>query len=271
MERMNNEIERSITHEEAIRRRGIFNKTKLLIKIISGILLLVFGWLNFKDLPYIALIDDDLTLILLQLVLAIYFISWIRGTMVDLKDEEYTFLLAPNKGKMTSMAVGTIFMLGALFAILCWTHNNFKIFSIALFVFFLIDKMSNIYLVNFVKPTINNIKRIHSENGNYTGYLSVETIEEFLSGKYINWRFAIGISIISILILFSYTNIPSLISSNLNIQPPKLILVLLVLLYVFVIESWIWYKRLKRKIFLEILEKIKANYNLTIKNENNEG
>jgi len=181
-------VETPITHEESIKRKEIIEKVKMLIKIVAWILFSFFGWLNFKDFPVVALLNDEFADIFLKVTLALYYISWILGTSTDLKDEEYTFLVAPAKGKITMWAITIIFALGALFAVLCWA-DDFRIFSVFLFIFFTGDRLGNLYLVRKVKPDIEKSIKIYTKNKNFTGLLSIQSIDEFLSGKYINRRY----------------------------------------------------------------------------------
>ena len=261
--------ETPITHEESIRRATIIKRVKLMIRTVATILLFFFGWLNFKDFPYIELLDDDFADILIKISLALYYLSWVFGTSTDLKDEEYTLLIAPNKGKIKSMAVGTIVMLGLLFAILCWA-KDFRVFSISLFLFFLVDRLGNIYLGRYIRLAIDESKKVYIENENFIGLLSINSIDEFLSGKYINWRFGIGIFVVSIMVLFSFTDLPAKIATLVNIKSPDLLIVSLIFLYVVVIELWIWYKRLRRKIYLNVLSEINNDYQLITKYDTDE-
>lgn len=261
--------ETPITHEESIRRGTIVKRVKLMIKTVATILLFFFGWLSLKDFPYIELLNDDFSAILLKISLGLYYFSWIFGTYADLEDEEYTLLIAPNKGKITNMAVGTIAMLGLLFAILCWA-KDFRVFSISLFLFFLFDRLGNIYLVRYIRPAIDESKKKYIENENISGLLSINSIDKFLSGKYINWRFGIGILIVLIMVLFSFTELPVEISVFFGIKSPDLLIVFLIFLYVVVIELWIWYQRLRRKIYLQLLIEIDEKYQLNLKEDTDE-
>lgn len=256
-----------IEHDETIKRSRIIKNVEKLIKAVGSILLLFFGWLTLKDFPLISLINDDSASILLKFTLVIYYSSWIFGTSVDLNDEDYTFVIAPNSGKLTKMAITIIFMMGLLFAILCWSES-FKVFSISLLVFLLIDFLGNKYLNNFVKKAMEESESKYISSKNYLGYKSLQTIKHFLNGSYVKWRFFVGFIIIFILIIFSYTNISTLFSHFLNVEK-QLILSITFFIYVATIEIWIWYKRLMRKIQLSILDEINNEFSL-VKKQNNE-
>lgn len=252
-----------VEHDETIKRSRIIKNVEKLIKTVGSILLLLFSWLTLKDFPITSLINTNSAAILMKSALIIYYLSWILGTSVDLQDEDHTLIIAPNGGKLTKMAIGIILMMGLLFAILCWS-DNFKVFSLSLFIFLLIDFLGNIYLNKFIKKAFKDSESIFISNNNYYGYKSLQTIKHFLNGAYVKWRYMIGFILIIILIILSYTNISVLLSNFLKIEK-QLILSFLFLIYVLTIEVWIWYQRLTRKIKLLILNDINQEFSLVKK------
>lgn len=250
---------------ETIKSKAFFNTIKFWLNIISGTILLVFGWLNFKDFPYMALLDADSFGILLKVSLSLYYLSWVAGMTSDLKDEELIVVIAPNKGKLAWMALGIMFMLGFLFAILCYIED-IKLFSISLLIFFVFDKISNIYLIRHVRPALEESRALFLKENDYLRAFSIKSIEDYLAGPYYNLRFASGMVIIFLMIFISFfeINLPSV--GGFQFKPSEVVIILF-FIYVLVIESWMWFKRFKRMIYLDIINDLNQENLVLTKNE----
>src|SRR5260221_1223864 len=110
--------------------KRIFKRTKTIIKIVAWTLAASFTWLELYHLPIFPMLTDRFSSVFLKIIIAIYYISWIAGPLKDLEDEEYVLLIAPNKGKLTILAIVTILTLGVLFGWLCLAHT-YQEFAIA--------------------------------------------------------------------------------------------------------------------------------------------
>lgn len=248
-----------LSHEESVKRTKIIKRVKVVIKSVGLMLLFFFGWLNIKDYSYSLLLNDAFSEVLLKGSLAFYYTSWILGSSADLNDEEYTLLVAPNSGKLTWMAISIIILMGGLFGILCWT-DDLKYFSISLFLFLLIDKLGNVFLNRFIRYSIEESKKTYMLCNNYIGYLSLLSVQNFLTGKYIKWRFTVGFVLIITMILYSFTNLPNIVAEILQLDSPKIIFSIIFFVYVLTIEIWVWKVRLKRRVYFQILNEINQDY-----------
>lgn len=240
------------TYEESKRLSKIFKTTKTLIATMSTVLLFFFGWLEFKNIT-LPMFDEKFANAFYKIVLALYFFCWVFGTNTDLSDEEYTLVIAPNKGELTNLAIGMLFAIGVLFGILCWVHT-YKAFAIALTVFFGFNIISWRFLLKFLKPTLDVNKKKVAKS--IIGKFKIEIIEKYLWGNWQWFRFGIGFLVLIIINILAFTNLSQVIASFLKIPSSQFIFVFSIFIFICVMEIYIWYIRLCRKISLKVLTDI---------------
>ncbi|MCX6230366.1 MAG: hypothetical protein NTZ33_02370 [Bacteroidetes bacterium] len=245
-----------VLHKDPTLHKMIKN-TKTFIRITGVILTFNFVWLEFHELPLIPLFTNTFSSVFFKIILALFFASWIAGTSKDLEDEESALLVAPNKGKLTMLAIGTIVILGVLFAWLC-KANTYSEFAIALSVFYIFNIISWYYLKLFVKESINESIKKYEEVNDIYGLKKIKTIEDFLLGKWQVKRFAYGFIFLVILNILAFTNYSQNISTLIDIPSTQFIIVLSFFMYLGEMEIWIWLKRIKRDITFELIEEFKV-------------
>lgn len=243
---------------------------KALIKYIGAALVIFFTWLQFKEIPAPE-INDKLSSTFLRVTLTLCYLSWIYGTITDLNDEEYTFIIAPNRGKLTKTSVGMIFMAGILFALLCLSAVSLRFFTIVLTLFSISGKIGEIYMGKFVGPAIEESKTRYSEANDYLGLLSIIAIEQYIMGKWFWKRFFVGSIILVFVNLLSFTELSVVLAAKLHIQSSSFVIVSSIFIYLFVMELWIWYKRIKRKLYLELLADLNKDFILVPNNSEDDG
>lgn len=253
-----------ISHEESLRRSKIISNIRKLMNIVGSLLCFFFAWLSIQNISFGPILNDYSASIILKATLLVYFSSWIAGISLDLSDEEHCLLVAPNKGNLTKMAIGIILGIGALFAILCMS-KNFRLFSVCLFVFFLVDWLGNKYINYYAKTSIEKSKIKYVKNENYIGYMQMQSLQYYLFGRFNQLRYLIGFILILILIFFSFTNLPTLVAERFGLGSSQLILSLIFSVFVLIVETMMWYARLKRVFIFKTLQYIEQEYRVVKK------
>lgn len=256
------EVKPSELKDEVAEMSKIFKKTKTLIRVIAIILVSVFTWLEFHDLitskEVIPMFTDKFSDILFKVILALYYISWVAGTSVDMKDEEYTLLIAPNKGQLTITATTTILVLGFLFAWLCGT-NTPQSFALALSTFFIFNVIGWFYLKFFIKEAIDKSIDKYIRTKDPLGLYKIKIIQHFLWGRWQTYRFITGFFLLVVINIFAFSDLSLKIKEAVMSPSSQFFIVLIFFLYVFIFEIWIWYVRVERNFTFKIIKKIKED------------
>jgi hypothetical protein len=117
----------------------VYRKTRRVIGIIAGLLAILFLIILFRNLKMYKAINCIGADFIWGFSLSIYFVSWVKGTLVDTDLREDVHLDFPNDNKRLWEALGVVALLAVAAIALCWTESNLKEFSITLIIFMLVD------------------------------------------------------------------------------------------------------------------------------------
>jgi len=248
----------------------LYSKTEKIIKLFAGILALFFGYLEFRGTK-VPFMTDDWAEFILKISLAVLYSCWIFGCIADLRAENYTFEVYPNKNKLTVKSLAVIIILAILFGILCWA-NTFELFTIALSALFLFNVFSWRFIVKFAQPTFDENRIIAINN---FGYEYQKILENYLLGSWQWYRFAFGAFLIILLNFLIFTKLHIIVASILGCSTQVLISLSL-FSYVIILETWVWAKRIERILSFKILDSIDDRYIIkrkhpVLKSEEDEG
>jgi len=238
----------------------IFKRTRLFITFFASALGLYFGFLQLSGIEIDPFKNDEFADILMKINLLIYYLGWLNGTLMDLKDEEAIFILPPNKGKFTASAIGTLIILAILFFLLCSFRSNY-VFVLILDGFLIANVISWKYLINFISNSVKENKEFYSnENKNYKSIYLNLMIDVYLKGNWQWWRFGIGAFILIIINVLVFTQLAQIISIRFNMHSAELVKAIGFLIFITVTEGWIWIMRLKRRTQIELIDTLDENY-----------
>jgi hypothetical protein len=240
------------------------------IGIIAFVLPLLFAYLSFKDVPIQdilkSLSSQSAASILWKITLTIYFLAWVFGTKNDAEDQELVYRHVPDRGRLSSQSIGVIAGIFVLMAILLWSPN-FELFAGALSAFFLFNIFAWRYLVStIVNPSVEASLASIRSRGDYVGGEELLVVADYLRGRWQWYRFSLGALIIVglwglVAIKYLQIKIPGIPES----VSWELAQVFGIIIYVVVLELWIWSKRLQTKIALDFLEDFAERYTLVPK------
>ncbi len=93
------------------REKTIYKNVKLFISISAFVLGVLFTWLQIDLALFKPIFIDETANLLFKLSMVLYYFSWILGANADLRDEEYTLRVYPNKNKISMIGVSTLVLL----------------------------------------------------------------------------------------------------------------------------------------------------------------
>jgi hypothetical protein len=186
------------------------------------------------------------------------------GTRTDADDQELIYRNVPNKGQLGFGSIGVIFGICVLGSILLWSPS-FEFFTLALSLFLLFNIFSWQFLIrNVVKPSLDMSLAESTRRGDFIGCEQLHTIRRYLCGGWQWWRFAagggviVGLGFLAILRNYWHFELRS------DLLSWELLQALGMLLFVCVMEIWIWIERLRTKISLEIFNNFRERYTLSL-------
>jgi len=240
-------------------------KARSIIYFFSLALGLIFTYLKLKGISLVPFINDLSVEFILKISLTVYYFSWIVGLSSDINDQVIVQIKGLEK-KYLSPAWPIAFMVFIGFALLCYV-NNFKAFTIALLMFWIINLFGWIYLVIFIldKMFVDSQKEYQMSNS-FSLSEKLEVVKNYTEGNWQWIRFIIGLIIIIIAILLPYTPLSLLASKYLKISS-EIINAFSVSVYIIFMETLMWIMRIKVKVSLQFIEKMDNKYQIKLKKE----
>jgi hypothetical protein len=288
-------------HKKHIEKEAFFNNLKKWIQRASYLLILLFAWLQIKEvfIQNPPLMDDKFIQILIRVVVALWYTSWVFGLNLDIENDRTVIIKIQNRGKLDSRTLGVIISLIISFAVLFELLDlsllsnilpeqkltfDFKIecFVIALSLFHFMGRYSEVYTGKMAKGIISENKKIYEDDKDYLGLLSIGVIENyFYKANWLRTRFIAGTFMIIFINIITFTDLGKYVAEKLTENSSKvfsvvinvsanLVIVLSIAFFIIMMEGWNWYKRVIRNFSLKMLTEIKDinEYSLLPKNEN---
>ena len=243
-------------------------KARFILSFFSLALGLIFTYLKLKGISLVPFINDLSVEFILKISLTVYYFSWIVGLSSDINDQVIVQIKGLEK-KYLSPAWPIAFIGFIGFALLCYV-NNFKVFTIALLMFWVINLFGWGYLVIFIldKMFVDSQKEYQRSNS-FSLYEKLEVVKNYTEGNWQWIRFIIGLLIIIIAIVFAFTPISLLVSRYLRISS-EIINAFSVSVYIIFMETMMWIMRIKVKVSFQFIEKMDNKYHIKVKKESKE-
>ena len=244
----------------------IFKRTRLYITLIASALGLYFGFLEISGIETAVFKNDEFADTLMKIALLIYYLAWLNGTLMDLKDEEAIFILPPNRGKYKFTAIVTMITIAVLFFTLC-SFKSKQIFVLILDIFMIVNILSWQYLIEFISKSVKENKEFYLNENKYFKFIFLKIlIDDYLKGNWQWWRFGIGIIILIGINILVFTDLSIMISGKLNLNSAELVKAISFFIFITISEGWIWFMRLQRRTSLELIDSLDEDYYLSKRN-----
>lgn len=173
-----------------------------------------------------------------------------------------------GRHKLTYHSFGLMILFGIVMAALLWAANDDRLFAAALTIFFLFNIGGFAYILWFVTPIMKASETKYRQGRNYFSLAQLELVSHFMNGAWQRIRFTVGLVMVAIMnaICFSdtvRTAIANLIAQFAAIDAAQLALRLptfMFVIFVALLEGWIWVQRGRIKIALDVLEELSARF-----------
>lgn len=233
------------------------------VGLFAGLLAAIFGWLQFKEIDFGPLTHDLSARAVFRLALFLYYAAWATGLPWDACEQELVYVKGPGQRRVLrdSLAIGGL--VTGLFFLMLWV-DSYQTFAIFLALFLVLNVIAWLYLVKIILPDIVASSETHYAT--WTNYIGLEQLHlvftRYLTGAWQWWRFGTGALLILIINILASTTLAAAAGPKLALSADMCIS-LTILLYVAVMEGWIWIWRLRVKAGLWQLEDIRDKYDLT--------
>ena len=221
------------------------------VRFILGIAVVVpplfFMYLQFRNVDIKPVISNVTAEWLRKISLFLYYSAWVYGCRFEIRKQEATYIVTTGKFSKNVKKNAILFavLLTGVFLILCWVGDDYKKLSIFLAIFWLVNFVGFFINKRIVTPSIEGSYRLFKAEGNLASELRLKFVDEYIRGKWQIYRFLAGSAFVAILVILSFYATFQLIPS------------VTFLCYVVFVEGWIYSKRFKLSISLNIPKKIR--------------
>jgi hypothetical protein len=234
-----------------------------LITAVTLTLPVVFAWLKFHDVDFAPIAKDITADVIVKCTLAFYYLCWVAGLRSDTSDQELVFVQVPDWRHVFIGGTSIGFLIAIVFGILCYV-NSPREFAVFLAIFLTINVLSWLYLVKIVlPPTFHESENIYQQKKKFVKLEQLRLVFNwYLCGRWQWTRFVAGAVIVALMIWMSFSYSVGRSAMQLGTHSIKLeiIISLIILLFVAVMEIWIWYMRLRVKAGLRLLDDMQYIY-----------
>lgn len=232
-------------------------------KAVASMLAILFAWLKFRGLDLGIAFKSISGQLLFQGSLALYYFCWIFGLINDTREQELIYLEPPKKVIVGCIGFGIIFL--ALFSALC-AVDTVKLLALFVLVFMAMNIVAwKVYIRYFLGSATTKTRTDYKTVNDFIGMEKLHVVYDlYLCGNWQWCRFILGGIIVVSLVLSAF--IPAIAiwvdgispGSGANVVPA------LFLLFVLVMEGWIWAMRFAVKKQLVLLDELASRYMLHI-------
>jgi len=235
------------------------------ITVAGLILTSVFAWVLFRN---VSLPPDMIKLeheYLQSFVLALYYLCWIAGTKFDCATQKLVYLTDPQKRKFPVTSVMVVGMLILVAAGLFGTKDNEKLFSCFLTGLVIANVLAWLHLLTRVIPIIKASAKRYREREYFLGLERLYLVAYYINGRWQWYRFFGMITIVSLLLLVSFSDWIRLKFAAVFSQPATFYAIipdLILLVFVLFAESWIWAERVRTRLAMSVIDSLDDYYRL---------
>jgi hypothetical protein len=237
------------------------------IRVISVVLPLLYAWLSFRDLSLGEIVNtlanSTILDVLWKLTLLVYYTGWVVGTSIDTNFHEDVSVRAPFGGQLPLQAAGLLVVFLIVAALLLYSRT-FEQFVLFITVFYATCLVGYRYIVReFSRPMIEESRAAYSADNDHFGLERIAIFERYMMGRWQFWRFMVGWLIIATMIALAVLNrvlggsIPFL-----RDVPIEFVQLVGMVCFILILETWIFYMRLKTIAALGALDDLSARYDL---------
>jgi hypothetical protein len=135
------------------------------VKVIGGILLVFFAWLQLKSVPLGTIVQNTTPEILIKATLVLYYACWVGGATFDTWVQQRVFVADPKRGKLTLDLFAVMAGFFVVAFALVWASLHQELFVLVLLVFVIANFAGWNLIVRRIRPTISSSEKVLFEGG----------------------------------------------------------------------------------------------------------
>lgn len=236
-------------------RKRVVNEAKLVNRALGAVVVVlgaIFGIGKLKDVPTLPMLEDTWARFFFNLALWLYFFAWIAGARSDLGAQERVIQRLQGFSGRIRKALALAGLLVAVFVALSYVHG-FIAFCGALGVFLAMDCASWwLFYRRILKPLFDDSRTVASANPWLIRQIDI--VDRYMSGRWRYVRWAVTGALLAALGAASALGTTESFAIRVGPLTGETVNGLGILLYVLVLEAWIWYHRLQRDAQLDLVE-----------------
>lgn len=241
------------------------------LNFFSTIIILLYGFLQWRDLPIVAILNNGDPSLVLQVTLFILFFSWVIGINIDVNMQSAVYIHTRDGRSISKSAMGVLMLHFISALLLLWARKSVQDFAIAITIF----SFASIALMHVthrtIRPIVDKSRGIYLRLGDNFGAEQSNILETYLAG-YWTWVRAglllvllVGVNLICF-ISAAREFLLRWIGEGLNeavaaALAPWLAL-LAVVVFLLVAEGWQWANRLQASATVRALGLLRDKYTL---------
>jgi hypothetical protein len=246
--------------------------TRAIIRAAALVFGLLVAYLQIKDIRPDALLTPHSADIIWRLALIFYYWSWVAGLNFDINIQELAYVAFPGQGRWPLQLYVILAVFVTVAAILLLSYGNITHFSLALTGFLLVDYASWFYMRRFIRGSIDESRTTYATEGKFYEVEILSMVESQVFGQWKLWRLAAGAAIVIAADVFAFNrafrqataDAVQMICPWLSSGDAALLFYSsLFLLYVLLMELWLWSHRIRMYLRLDTLEHLNDRYHLT--------
>jgi hypothetical protein len=242
------------------------------VKVVSGILIVMFTWLQFRSYNITQLIEKAEPETFLRVIVVGFFFSWVLGPNFDIRIQKAAYTNDPDRGAITrtGLALLVIFSLSA--TLMLWATLNEKMFFVTLTGFIILNFIG----YGFIYLRVSSIVRLSEirlrEDKSIFRLAKLNFVKKFMFGPWQVYRFIfMAVSMTLLDTLCFITPWRSVVSGMINQLLPisqntisSLLPDLGLMCFLIASEGWIWTERLKVSVALETIDSLSHDFKLSL-------
>ncbi len=246
--------------------------TRSIIRTIAVVFGLLVTYLQIRDLRPDALLTPSSADILWRAALVIYYWAWVGGVNFDINIQELAYVAFPGRGRWPLQPYAVLAIFVVMAAILLTSYGSITHFSLALTGFLLIDHASWIYVRRFLRRSIDDSRSYYTAERRFYELEVLSLVESQVFGRWKLCRLIAGAIIVIAADAFAFNQaFQEAVASAVQFMCPwlssrdaiSLSYSVVFLLYVLVMELWLWLHRVRMYLRLHTLEYLNERYHLT--------
>jgi hypothetical protein len=222
------------------------------VRFIRGLAVTIppglFLYLQFRGVDISPIVSNVTADWLRRITLFVYYACWVVGSLHDIHRQEASYIRAPGKVEAEIKRNTVLFaaLLTGGFVLLCWAGDNYRMLSLFLTAFLLINLLGWFQVERMVVPMISKSRSIFKESRDYEGWLKLEFVGRYILGKWQLYRLVSALLLSGIFVLITHLNLHPVIIS------------FYFLLFVLFIEGWIYLRRFQLYVRFKTYKDIKS-------------